>query len=70
MFVIWYDRGKTRGYVRKGDGTNNFVRDIEDATKFPTKEAAVAGKPGHHRDMGGDGYHGTVMPYRKSGQCL
>lgn len=61
MFVIWYDHGGVRGYVLKGDGTNNFVADIADATVFPSREAAAAAKPGHHRDMGGSGFKGRVV---------
>lgn len=61
MFAIWYDHNGTKGYVRKGDGTNDFVPDIADAALFPTREAAVAAKPGHHRDMGGSGFKGRVV---------
>lgn len=61
MYVIWYDHGRTRGYVRKGDGTNDFVPDVEDATKFATHEQAEAAKPGHHRDMGGSGFKGRIV---------
>lgn len=48
-------------YVRKGDGTNDFVRDPREATRFDTKESAEAGKPGHHRDMGGTGFKGRIV---------
>jgi hypothetical protein len=61
MFAIWYDHGGVKGYVRKGDGTNDFVRDIRHATHFPTREAAEAAKPGHGRDMGGSGFKGRII---------
>lgn len=57
-YVIQMPDGR---YVRKGDGFNDFVREIEDATHFYTKDDAVAGKPGHHRDMGGNGFVGRVI---------
>ncbi|MBC2806579.1 hypothetical protein C3Y94_025855 [Rhizobium ruizarguesonis] len=57
-FVIAWPGG---GYVYKTDGMNLKVRDPRDATPFYTREAAQAAKPGHHRDMGGRGYVGTIF---------
>jgi hypothetical protein len=57
MFVIEMPSGL---FVRKSGAMNDFVRDVEDATKFRTKEEAECGKPGHHRDMGGTGFKGTI----------
>ena len=66
MYVLLMPNGR---YVRKGDGINDFVRDVEDATKFYTKEAATAAKPGHHRDMGGSGFKGRVVTYTYEKRC-
>ena len=68
MFVIednasrWHGP-KARGvvYIRKGGGCNTPVRNPNDATHFATKEAAHDARPGHHKDMGGNGYHGRVV---------
>ena len=56
-YVIAMPNGR---YVYKHDGMNDFVRNPRDATVFYTKADAIAGKPGHHRDMGGSGFKGTV----------
>lgn len=50
-------------FVKKLDGMNDFVARPVDATIFRTKEDAVAGKPGHHKDMGGSGFKGRVVSY-------
>lgn len=60
MFVITMPNGR---YVRKGDGYNDWVG-LEEATRFLTKEDAEAGKPGHHRDMGGTGFKGRILSVR------
>jgi|GEM_PF-5476926 len=62
MFILMMPDGT---YVRKGNGDNTFVRDPREATKFLDKEAAEAGKPGHHRDMGGSGFKGRILPARR-----
>lgn len=61
MFVIQMHNKLARSFVRKSGGFNDFVRNPEDATKFYTREAAMNARPGHHRDMGGDGPVGTVV---------
>lgn len=53
-------------YVRKGGGMNDFVPDPRDATSFRTREDAQAGKPGHHRDMGGSGFKGRVINHERA----
>jgi len=58
MFVIHCER--LGGYVLKTGGWNLPVRSPWDATKFETREEALAARPGHGREMGGSGYHGTV----------
>ena len=59
MFVIQMPDGS---YVVKHDGWNLFVADKREATRYPTREDAHYARPGHHRDMGGTGYKGRVVP--------
>lgn len=57
--------GKSWGYVCKRDGMNGLVSDPELASKYPTAEdARASGRVGHHRDMGGTGLKGTIIPTR------
>jgi len=63
MFVVYLEG---HGYVLKRDGMNTFVRDPRDASRYPTREAAEAGKVGHHRDMGGSGFKGRIVPMPRS----
>jgi hypothetical protein len=58
MFAIQMPDGR---YVLKEGGWNHFVTDKQDATRYPTKEAALDARPGHHKDMGGAGYVGRVV---------
>lgn len=58
MFIIAWKGG----YLRKFDGCNSVVKSQMDATVFLTKEDAMAGRAGHDRAMGGNGYSGTVLP--------
>jgi len=59
MFVVHVDG---RGYVEKNDGANFFHRDPRRASTYPDRDAAEAGKVGHHRDMGGSGFKGRIVP--------
>lgn len=58
-FVIAYNGG----FVLKDDGCNFTVKNPEDASFFNTKEDAMNARPGHHKDMGGDGFKGAVITY-------
>lgn len=49
------------GFVRKEEGAVRIVKDPRDATQYPDKDAAEAGKIGHHRDMGGSGFKGQIV---------
>lgn len=67
MFVVFYSKGNTSGYVRKHDGMNDFLDDPRQASRYPTTEdARRRGLVGHHRDMGGDGFLGRVVPYDRA----
>ena len=64
MFVLQMQSGR---YVRKFDGSNNYVIDPREATVFLTRESADAAKPGHSRAMGGNGrYTGTIVTLRRA----
>ena len=58
MYVIQMPNGK---YVLRQDGWVHYVTDKGDATRYPTKDAARDGRPGHHKDMGGIGFVGRVV---------
>ena len=58
MYAIYVDG---RGWVIKHNGWNLFSADKDHATKFRSKEDAIAGRPGHHADMGGAGFIGRVV---------
>jgi hypothetical protein len=60
MFVVHVDG---QGYVEKRDGTVIFHADPSLADKYADKEDAERGKIGHHRDMGGSGFKGRIVPY-------
>lgn len=62
MYVVQMPDGR---FVYKHDGMNDFVRKPCHASKYYSKEAAEAGKVGHTRDMGGSGFRGTIVPYRR-----
>lgn len=64
MFVIHSDR--LGGYVLKQDGMNIPVDNPRDASGFFTEEEARNARPGHSRDMGGSGFHGTVQPLQRA----
>lgn len=67
MWVVYYEKGSTRGYVRKHDGMNSFHSDPREASLYLTPEAArESGLVGHHRDMGGDGILGAVVSLRSA----
>jgi hypothetical protein len=66
MFVVYYTNGKVSGYVRKHDGMNDFLDDPRLASHYYSKESAESGKVGHHRDMGGSGFRGTIVPLRRA----
>lgn len=61
MYVIKW--ANSTCYVLKRDGMNLMVNDPRDASTFPDRETAMDKRPGHGRDMGGNGYHGTVVKY-------
>lgn len=60
MYVIQMPNGR---FVHKHGGMNDFVLRPADASHYSTKEAAEAGKVGHHRDMGGSGFKGRIVTY-------
>jgi hypothetical protein len=62
MYVVQMPDGK---FVLKSDGWNHFVKRPCDASRYPDKESAEAGKVGHHRDMGGSGFKGRIVPYSR-----
>lgn len=66
MFIVYYDRKGTHGYVEKREGTVFFHEDPRNASKYATKDDAEAGKVGHHRDMGGDGFFGRIVPFERA----
>lgn len=55
--------GPLGGYIEKRDGMNIGHRDPRRATVFTDKQKAHDQRPGHHRDMGGHGFSGSVMAY-------
>ncbi len=59
-FVIFH--APLGGYIEKIGGMNIGHRDPRLATVFTTREAARDARPGHHRDMGGAGFVGSVVP--------
>lgn len=71
MFIVYVDSGQFSrvcrgGYVRKEGGAVSIVQDPRDASKYPDRESAEAGKIGHHRDMGGSGFKGRIVSYETS----
>lgn len=66
MFVVYYEQGKICGYVKKHDGMNDFVDDPREASHYYSREAAEAGKVGHHSDMGGSGFRGRIVSLRQA----
>ena len=69
MFIVYVSNGQfsrncSGGYVRKREGAVSIVKDPRDASQYPDKESAEAGKIGHHRDMGGSGFKGRIVDYK------
>ena len=60
-YVIYH--GPLGGFIVKRDGMNIGVENPEFAKRFDTRRDAVDARPGHSRDMGGNGYVGCVMSY-------
>jgi hypothetical protein len=60
MFVVHVG---DKGYVEKRGGMVLFHDNPRDASRYPTKDTAEAGKIGHHRDMGGNGFKGQIVSY-------
>ena len=56
MFVI----NTRHGYLIRENGWTLYTAKKERATRFATREDATAAKPGHHKDMGGGGFIGTI----------
>jgi hypothetical protein len=64
MFVIqtqW-------GYVKQAGGCWNYVPNPDNASMYSTRREAMDNRPGHHRDMGGSGFHGEVMTHMQARQ--
>lgn len=67
MFVVYYSKGNIHGYVRKHDGMNDFIRNPNLATTYPTaEEANQRGQVGHHSDMGGSGFFGRAISLKSA----
>lgn len=63
MFVVYYEKGNTRGYIKKHDGMCSFLGNPSEASHYLTRDDAWwSGRAGHHPDMGGDGIRGTIVP--------
>jgi len=65
-FVVYYNRHTRHGFVEKREGTVFLHDDPRKATQYVDRDEAEAGKVGHHRDMGGDGFFGKIVPYKNA----